>query len=238
MCETLLKCVRIYFHLYVRHYSFANELCRTHIKKMNIHNNVAHIKKKWIFTYVSLTYVRHYWFACLFVTHLRRYSFTYMWAITRFAILIHLYYVTHAKGVTWLIHKDDMTHSYMCHDSFICVTWLIHMCDMTHSYVWHDLFICVTWLIHMCVTADSHVRHDSFKCMTWLIHMCVTMHLHVRHDSFLSVTWLFHICAMIHSYVWRDTGCGGRRAGRAHFSICYSSRQVPKKKKWKQEDDE
>jgi len=47
-----------------------------------------------------------------------------------------------------------MTHSYVWHDSFICVTWLIHMCDMTHSYVWHDSFICVThsyvWLIHVC----------------------------------------------------------------------------------------
>jgi len=41
----------------------------------------------------------------------------------------------------------DMTHSYVWHDSFICVTWLIHMCDMTHSYVWHDSFICVTWLM-------------------------------------------------------------------------------------------
>jgi len=39
----------------------------------------------------------------------------------------------------------DTTHSYVWHDSFICVTWLIHMCDMTHSYVWHDSFICVTW---------------------------------------------------------------------------------------------
>jgi len=42
------------------------------------------------------------------------------------------------------------THSYVWHDSCICVTWLIHMCDMTHSYVWHDSFICVTWLIRMC----------------------------------------------------------------------------------------
>jgi len=36
------------------------------------------------------------------------------------------------------------------------VTWLIHMCDMTHShvwhahsYVWHDSFICVTWFIYV-----------------------------------------------------------------------------------------
>ena len=40
---------------------------------------------------------------------------------------------------------NNMTYSYVRHDSFICATWLIHMCDMTHSYVWHDSFICVTW---------------------------------------------------------------------------------------------
>jgi len=31
-----------------------------------------------------------------------------------------------------------MTHSYVWHDSFMCVTWLIHKCDMTHSCVWHS----------------------------------------------------------------------------------------------------
>ena len=42
----------------------------------------------------------------------------------------------------------------------ICVTWLIHMCDdMTHSYVWHDSFICETWLIHMCDIIQSYVWH-------------------------------------------------------------------------------
>ena len=67
------------------------------------------------------------------------------------------------SNVTWLIHVRDMTHSYMWHDSFMCVTWLIHVCDMTHSYVWHDSYmrpeavaeysaavvcVSVTWLIH------------------------------------------------------------------------------------------
>jgi len=52
-----------------------------------------------------------------------------------------------------------MTHSYVWHDSFICVTWLIHMCDMTHSYVWHDSFICVTWFIHRwCAPTSQSAR--------------------------------------------------------------------------------
>jgi len=35
-------------------------------------------------------------------------------------------------------------------------TCIIHMCDMTHSYVWHDSLICVTWLIDTC--AMTHIN--------------------------------------------------------------------------------
>ena len=59
------------------------------------------------------------------------------------------------------------------------------MCDLTHSYVWHDSFICVTWLSTwntldlerlgklkniLCVSAAC--QHDAFICVTWLIHTC------------------------------------------------------------------
>jgi len=33
-------------------------------------------------------------------------------------------------------------------DAFICGAWFIHGWDMTHSYVGHDSFVCVTGLIH------------------------------------------------------------------------------------------
>ena len=66
----------------------------------------------------------------------------------------------------------DMTHSYVWHDSFICVTWLIYMCDMPHWNVWHDSFVCVTWLICMCDMTHLYVLHDSFVCVTWLICIC------------------------------------------------------------------
>ena len=108
----------------------------------------------------------------------------------------------------------DMTHSYVRHDSFICVTWLIHVCDMTHSYVWHDssFEMCVTWLncwyvwynlcvdtcdIRMCdMTTHSYVGHDLFICGAWLIYMCDMTHSYVWHDSFICVTWLIHVCLL------------------------------------------
>ena len=117
--------------------------------------------------------------------------------------------------VTWLIRRwydsflFDMTHSYVGHDSFICVTWLnhhtsgvaittcvtclIHMCDMTHSYVWHDSFICVTWLIHLCDMTHSDVWRDSFKCVTWPIHTCDMTYLHVRGDEFIIYSYYIQI---------------------------------------------
>jgi len=113
----------------------------------------------------------------------------------------------------------DMTHSYVWHDSFICVTWLIHMCDMTHSSVWHDSFICVTWLhlllsrrtwpatwlIHMCDITHAYVWHHSFICVTWLIRMCGMTHLYVWQNACICVTWLIHMCDMTHSNAWHDS---------------------------------
>ena len=72
----------------------------------------------------------------------------------------------------------DMTHSYVWHDSFICVTWLIHLCDMTHSYVWHGSFICVAWLIHTCDESPP-VRHES--CHTYQRVMSHVSKSHVTH---------------------------------------------------------
>ena len=40
-----------------------------------------------------------------------------------------------------------MTHSCVCHDSFMCVPWLTYECATTHSDVWHDALIemCALW---------------------------------------------------------------------------------------------
>jgi len=137
--------------------------------------------------------------------------------------------------VTELVHVCDITHSYVWHDSFICVTWLIHMCDVTHAYVGHESFIYVTelGLIHMWDMTHSYVRHDSFICETWLIHtrhdsfICVTWLVRTwqgvsgskdaptlmlpTHLSHMQDTWLIHKWDMPHSYVWHDSFICGTR---------------------------
>jgi len=127
-------------------------------------------------------------------------------------IPVHMCVMTHSYVwhdsficVTRLIHMRDMPPSYVWRDSFICVTWLIHMWDMTYWYVWHDWLMCVTWLIHICDMTHSYVWDISFIRVTWLIHMCDMTRSHVRHDSFTCVTWLIYTCVMTHSHVWHGS---------------------------------
>jgi len=99
----------------------------------------------------------------------------------------------------------DMTHSSLWYDSSICVTWLIHLHDMTHIYVWHDSFICLACVaIPLCDMTHSSVWLDSFTCATWLIHLCGMTHSSVWHGPFICVTWLIH-AYMTHSSMWHDS---------------------------------
>jgi len=41
------------------------------------------------------------------------------------------------------------------------IVW--YLCDMTHSYVWHDSFLCVTGLIHMWDMTESLIFEHFFK---------------------------------------------------------------------------
>jgi len=59
-----------------------------------------------------------------------------------------------------MIHTSDMTHSYVWHDSFICVTWLIHTCDMTHSHVWF-LLVHVNSLKHFVDHSTETSRYEA-----------------------------------------------------------------------------
>jgi len=126
-------------------------------------------------TYVCDTYVR---------TNIRaRYVYTYIYKSARDTSIRMLHTFPfprhHLIYAIRLTHMCDMTHSYVCHDVFMCVTHhlmcairLTHMCDMTHSYVCHDVFMRVTWRIHMCgmthaylpfFTTPTHVRDSCVQ---------------------------------------------------------------------------
>jgi len=97
-----------------------------------------------------------------------------------------------------------MTHSYVWHDSFICVAWLIHMCDTTHSrrnrthhhrdgldmwdmthlYMGHDSFIHVIW----------HILGGIERAITVMALICVTRL--ICYFIILCGTWLIHMCDM------------------------------------------
>jgi len=66
----------------------------------------------------------------------------------------------------WPPTSYSTTHSYVWHDSFICLTWPIHMCDMTHSRVCHDSFTRVPWFIRTCdMSRHTHMSVGGSKCV-------------------------------------------------------------------------
>jgi len=107
-----------------------------------------------------------------------------------------------------LVDVCDVTHPYVCHDSFIRVPWLIHTCAMTYSR-WELIFddacpadiknscffgawFSVMRIGFMCAMTHSYVCHDPFICVPWLIHMCAWL-IHM-------CAWLIHTFAMTHSW--------------------------------------
>ena len=109
-------------------------------------------------------------------THMNESSHTYEW------VMSHI----------WMSHVTHMNESCHEHGSFICMTH-IRMCDMTHSYVRHDSFICVTWLIHMCNMAHSYVWHNSFMSHIRMTNMWDMTHSFEGHASFICMIWLIDV---------------------------------------------
>jgi len=72
-----------------------------------------------------------------------------------------LVYYDASSYTPWLILICAMTHSCVCHDSFLSVEW---QCKRD-PHTWHDTFLCVPWLILLCAMTYS-------LCVPWLIPMC------------------------------------------------------------------
>jgi len=163
-------------------------------------------------------YVSFVWHAVTWTIYLRDRTHSLEWRDVTWLIYIYTHMYTCSRCLNqkalWLC-GDDVWH---------CLTLLIHLSDITHSYVWHDSFICMTrlihvwhhsiirkvrltdmiditlscvWLIHMYDMTHSHVQHDSSVCVTWLIHMCNMTHFYVWHGSLTCVSWLIRMCDML-----------------------------------------
>jgi len=82
--------------------------------------------------------------------------------------------VWHDSLMWGLTHVCDMTHVYAD-----CGVRLNYVRDVTHSYVWHDSFVCVTWLIHMCDRTD--VMWCDVMCMQIVAYALPTVETLARH---------------------------------------------------------
>ena len=92
-----------------------------------------------------------------------------------------------------------MSHSCVCHGSFIRVTWL---------NTWR---CCLIVCLHRCVVRDvTHVCRDSFVCGTWISHVCAMAHSRVwgMTQVYRGFVWVIDVCAFAHSYVWHDSLLG------------------------------
>jgi len=103
-------------------------------------------------------------------------------------------------GVPWLIHMCDMTCS---SDQCPRITQLHYLSvinsgwsDVTHSYVCHDSSICVTWLLHHIRPLAHHSCLIAQRCV-----LCDTTHSYVCHDLFMCAMTHSYVCTMTHSYV-------------------------------------
>ena len=161
---------------------------------------------------MTLSYV---WYTCA-IRGLHREPFIYgtrlilNWDMTHWHIrndlCVCVTYVCDPRVALWPIHIQDMTYSYVRHDSptngkwlirmrdmcvildllcdpFIYVTRLILTWDMTRLYLWNDPFVCLKYVCDpSCCVAHLYMGIDEFLC-----------------DSLISDKWPIHTCDI---HVW------------------------------------
>jgi len=131
-----------------RHASYTHMTCHVieTLKKTSRHASYTHMHKSW--------HKR---------TCARVMSHAHVW--TRH--VAHTYLNESRHGPTMFAYSCSIdmctvTHSNVCHDSFMCAPWLIQTCAMTPS--------CMH--IQTCAMTPSCMHHDSFKRVLWLLHVC------------------------------------------------------------------
>jgi len=79
--------------------------------------------------------------------------------------------------------KDSSSTSFL-----ICATWLFQPCDVTHSYLWHESVICV--LLQARHDISSLRIDDGILGAMWLLHMSDMTHSGVGWNSLIRCPWL------------------------------------------------
>jgi len=144
-------------------------------------------------------------------------------------LIDHYWGIVYERCVTQFMHKCDMTHSYVRHDSLTCVTWLIHMSASYHINICENICFCFLslnrlmtrqsvsvhriWvlcdMIHMCDMTHWYFWHDlftrdSYVWVTCRIYVSHLTHICEWHDSHMWVVWLIHVRDMTHIREWHD----------------------------------
>jgi len=120
-----------------------------------------------------------------------------------------------------LIQRCAMTHSYVYHDSFICVTcpfkgmpWLIHMCALLHSL--HRFYLPVLLCLYGILRTGVCVRERASAKCVWL-RVCFCLRAFKQHTCVqgplqeclqtrrFQATWLLHTTCVHSCWTWRAT---------------------------------
>ena len=155
-------------HIRMSHVSHMNESCLTyewvmsHIWIQAFHRRLTY---EWVMSHIWMSHVSHMNKSCRtlecqtsnmwmsHVAHMNESFHTYEYMCPCHVGLIETNKRRLGRGIL------DMTHSYVWHDSFICVTWLIHLCDTqktSHTYDWFMSYI-----------RRNHVTRTDETCPTY-----------------------------------------------------------------------